>query len=437
VCPEVGCLTNLSLRRGTLAPVIASTVRSFAVIALLAVAATAGCRLSVDYSDTMFRCPDGRCPAGFTCVAEVCVKPDATPAPSCASLLAVGHEHVCAVIAATGETRCWGHGSSGELGGSVVGDTPVPQSAVGLPAPEAIAAGGRATYAIAGGRLWVWGANAQSQLGDRSTVEQHTPYQLPAPTTWTQIGAQSRGACGLSADGKVRCWGCAVYPPDPSAAPHCMTVQPDPTPVPLAQPVTQLAVGHQHACALLPDATIWCWGRNDHGQLGTGATGDSTTPVKATLEGASAIAAGRRHTCAIKDGTVYCWGDGSSGQLGDGTMADSLTPKQVPGLSKVTRVTGGGWYTCAIAGGAAYCWGDNARGQLGNGRSGANELSPTEVQGLHDPVEDIDAGTQITCARDAVGVECWGANTRGQLGQGDAADQAAHTVPVTVPLGCP
>jgi alpha-tubulin suppressor-like RCC1 family protein len=417
---------------------LATSARSFVAVAVAVLAAVpAGCQFSVDYSDTMYRCPAGRCPTGFTCVAGMCVKPDATPAPPCTSLLAVGHEHVCAVIAATGETKCWGHGTSGELGGGALDNTPVPQTAVGLPAPEAIAAGGRATYAIAGGRLWVWGANAQGQLGDGTTAERHTPYQLPALTMWRQIGAQSRGACGLLADGKVRCWGCAVYPADPSTAPHCTTVQPEPTLVPLAQPVTQLAVGHQHACALLPDATIWCWGRNDHGQLGNGATGDSRTPVKAALEGASAIAAGRRHTCAIKEGTLHCWGDGSTGQLGDDLRADSLIPKQVPGLSQVTHVTGGGWYTCAIAGGSAYCWGSNTRGQLGNGQSGTDVLSPTVVQGLRGEVVDIDAGTQITCARDALGVQCWGANTRGQLGQGDTTDQASHAVPVAVPLGCP
>jgi len=415
---------------------IATSARSFVAVAMLA-AAAAGCQLSVDYSGTMYRCPDGRCPSGFTCVDQRCVKPDAIPAPPCTSLLAVGHEHVCAVIAATGETRCWGHGSAGELGGSTVANTPVPQTPIGLPTPEAIAAGGRSTYAIAGGRLWVWGDNEQSQLGDGATTDRHTPYQLPAPTLWRQIGAQSRSACGLLADGTVRCWGCLVYPPDPGPAPHCATVEPDPTPVPLAQPVTQLVVGHQHACALLPDATIWCWGRNDHGQLGNGATGDSPTPVKAMLEGATAIAAGRRHTCAIKEGTLHCWGDGAEGQLGDGMMADSLMPKQVPGLSKVTHVTGGGRYTCAIADGSAYCWGDNMRGQLGNGQSGVSVPSPTPVQGLHGEILDIDAGSQITCARDALGVECWGANTRGQLGQGDTADQAAHPVPVAVPLGCP
>jgi serine/threonine-protein kinase len=313
----------------------------------------------------------------------------------------------------------------------------VPQTTIGLPTPEAIAAGGRSTYAIAGGQLWVWGANDHSQLGDGATADRHTPYQVPAPTTWRQIGAQARGACGLLADGKVRCWGCAEYPLASGADPRCTTVQSVPTPVALAQPATQLAVGHQHACVLLPDATIWCWGRNDRGQLGNGATGNSATPVKAALEGASAIAAGRRHTCAIKEGTLYCWGQGAEGQLGDGTMNDSLIPKQVPGLSQVTHVAGGGWYTCAIAGGGAYCWGDNTRGQVGNGQSGANVLSPAVVQGLHGDVLDLDVGTQVSCARDDVGVECWGANTRGQLGQGDVADMAAHTVPVTVPLGCP
>jgi alpha-tubulin suppressor-like RCC1 family protein len=79
---------------------------------------------------------------------------------------------------------------------------------------------------------------------------------------------------------------------------------------------------------------VRCWGSNDYGQLGNGST--STTPIgvaSATTpiaSGAVAIAAGERHTCAMKsDGTVWCWGYNGSGQLGDNTKVDKSTPVQV------------------------------------------------------------------------------------------------------------
>lgn len=92
-----------------------------------------------------------------------------------------------------------------------------------------------------------------------------------------------------------------------------------------------------HTCAVKSDATAWCWGRNDQGQLGDTTTTDSLFPVPVsgpggtgTLTDAAAGAAGDQHGGAIRPGgTVWCWGDNTEGKLGDGTTADSSSPRQV------------------------------------------------------------------------------------------------------------
>jgi len=152
----------------------------------------------------------------------------------------------------------------------------------------------------------------------------------------------------------------------------------------LMSPVA-LAAGGPHTCALRPPGYIWCWGRNDAGQLGNGTTNDSSAPVLVSgITTASSVDAGLWHTCAVlATGTVSCWGGNNSGQLGDGTKTSQLTPVDVSGLSaSVLAVALGGEHTCALlATGAVWCWGNNEMGQLGNGTS-TTRLVPVQVSGL-------------------------------------------------------
>src|SRR5205823_2394087 len=92
----------------------------------------------------------------------------------------------------------------------------------------------------------------------------------------------------------------------------------------------QVSVGGQHTCALLTDGSISCWGLGAYGQLGAGTTATSPTPVKVMMPPAAAveIAAGDYHTCArTAAGAVWCWGRNDRGQLGIGSKG---SPKSVP-----------------------------------------------------------------------------------------------------------
>lgn len=121
--------------------------------------------------------------------------------------------------------------------------------------------------------------------------------------------------------------------------------------------VVSLAVGDRHACALLADGMVRCWGDNGSGQLGDGTIAPRTIPVAVSgLVGVRQIAAAGGSTCALlADGTVSCWGDNGSGQLGDGTTSARATPAPVVGVSGATALLGLG---CASAtGGRVWCWG--------------------------------------------------------------------------------
>lgn len=115
-----------------------------------------------------------------------------------------------------------------------------------------------------------------------------------------------------------------------------------PSDEPMIDGATQVAVGVYHACALLNDRSVRCWGGNAFGQLGDGTTTDRDAPVRVEgLPPAAQIVAGARHTCARSvEGRVLCWGANGDGQLGDGTTDARSRPVAVtlpPSLERRSR----------------------------------------------------------------------------------------------------
>jgi alpha-tubulin suppressor-like RCC1 family protein len=92
-----------------------------------------------------------------------------------------------------------------------------------------------------------------------------------------------------------------------------------------------VSLGGQHSCGLTTDGAVYCWGNNERGQFGTGATGKASVPELIAAPGTYvAITAGGNHTCGrTAAGTAFCWGQGNYGQLGDGIFADRLRPVEV------------------------------------------------------------------------------------------------------------
>jgi alpha-tubulin suppressor-like RCC1 family protein len=247
-----------------------------------------------------------------------------------ASALSLGTSHTCAVDTTTSNVLCWGLNADGQLGlGMLTTPRNTPQPvAVERTTFDEVAAGGHHTCALTtGGTVLCWGKNDTGQVGDDSTV---TPRLLPSPVVGLpaqpavkQIWSRAGHTCARLADGSLRCWGANAE----GQIGNETTASAQPTAVPvtaLTGAVSQVAVGGAHTCALKTDGTVWCWGRNTHGQLGNGmikATPQLTAvPVSTLGSTVIEVTAGLNHTCARKsDNSMWCWGQNESGQIGDGS----------------------------------------------------------------------------------------------------------------------
>jgi len=301
-------------------------------------------------------------------------------------------------------------------------------TASGARAPTAaVSAGGQYTCVLLpDGTAQCVGRNQFGQLGNGTLNDSSVLVAVNGLTTATRVAAGDEFACALLGDGTVRCWGLGESGQRGDGT--FGTFAPSPVAVSGLTGAVAVASGYGHACALLGDGTMRCWGENVEGQLGNGTTANPSTgppgssvPVAVSgIAGAASITTGAYHTCVLLgDGTVRCWGRNGQGQLGDGTLTNSATPVPVAGITGVAAVSGGGSHTCALLrDGTVHCWGENADGQLGTGTAGAVSTTPVRVGGITGAIA-VTAGWQHTCALLGDGtVQCWGRNLEGQLGNG-------------------
>jgi alpha-tubulin suppressor-like RCC1 family protein len=193
----------------------------------------------------------------------------------------------------------------------------------------------------------------------------------------------------------------------------------------------QVAAGGNSTCAVLADSTVRCWGT----QLG--GSGFSPAPVAVSLTSVARIAVSSTHACAISGGQVSCWGSNDSGQLGPGaTGAASATPVVVSGVSNPIDVAVGLHHSCALTSApAVLCWGADDKGQLGDGKNGGITGAMVTVS-VAAPVTPLTAGDNHVCVgTSGGGVTCWGADDHGQVGNGAVNPNPVAPAAVTLKSG--
>ncbi len=254
--------------------------------------------------------------------------------------LAAGAAHTCAAVPGIA-MRCWGAASDGRLGNNStqdVGDNETPAMSIavaGTSGVQGIATGGAHTCVVDNsGQVRCFGLGSSGQLGYASAAS------LPAPGGMVLVGAAAQAmvagaahTCAIQVDDLVRCWGSGLDGRLGTGTTDDIGVTNTPAdkaPIDLDGLAMALAAGDRHTCALLDGGGVICWGANERGQLGYGnqnSVGWSGPPASAGLVPlpgpARAIAAGGDHTCAVlMGGEAVCWGANDRGQLGYGDRED-------------------------------------------------------------------------------------------------------------------
>ncbi len=302
---------------------------------------------------------------------------------SAVAKIALGGWHTCA-IKEDGSLWCWGDNSHGQLGVGMTCSAP-PNQLCGIASPVEVTALGHAVRDVAlgwdgptcavktDGSLWCWGDNSHGQLGDGTTESRSSPVKVAA----------------------------------------------------LGGSAVKVAIGSEHCCALRTDGSVWCWGRNDYGQLGDGTAGEKHSPAALTALGSDVVdlVGGGSDSCARKkDGSLWCWGNSVSAKLALGAACPGdacvKSPVEVTAFGKdLVELALGGTHGCARKkDGSLWCLGWNYWGQLGDGTV-VDESSPVAVSDLAGGIVRMALGPYNTCAGKADGtLLCWGSNESEQLG---------------------
>lgn len=381
-----------------------------------------GCETDVDL-DNCYEC-DTACSFACSAITKACSE---------ITEFALGGLFSCATME-DGRMACFGEGSSGQLGDGTSQDRTSPVLTQDLQGPLEIDAGESHVCAIgADSHIYCWGEGADGQLssfqgGDLAKPDPTFAIDLEELTgaPAASLGLGIAHSCAITTDHGLHCWGRGTagqlgdggfesHAP-PSFAYKLLTN--DYAPFDDAAEVT---AGVAHTCARTVGGLVYCAGDSSYGQLGVAEPTEQGLFEKvALLTQVTSISAGTNHTCAVQTGQVYCWGRNDNGQIGKPNVVNVLTPEPIAGISSALLVRSGSGFSCALLeDGTVSCWGSNADGQLGpSGPPQGTSPSPVTVDGLT-AVVSLETGGGHVCAIQANhDVSCWGRNSAGQLGRG-------------------
>jgi alpha-tubulin suppressor-like RCC1 family protein len=342
--------------------------------------------------------------------------------------LGAGYFHTCALATTTSKAYCWGGNDFGTLGDGTRTTRMKPTAVLTNLTFTALEVGaGHNCGLTSTGAVLCWGRNDEGQLGDGSKTDRLQPAAVIGGLTFTAISAGHAHSCGLRANGTAYCWGDDSRGQLGNGGPEGVLNSAQPVQVTFAQPFTRIHAGYYQSCGVAADG-IYCWGRNDDGQLGDGTKTDRHVPTKVVTDLVfTSIALGDRFVCGVSQGAVYCWGANRTGELGTAPATGSTAPVAIPNATAMlAAVTSSGAstigsaeaYGCGVrSNGVAECWGGAIR---------AFRMRSPTVTRLDASISfsAVAPGAEHVCGLNREGYAfCGGGNYAGQLGDGTRTDR--------------
>jgi alpha-tubulin suppressor-like RCC1 family protein/uncharacterized protein YjdB len=242
--------------------------------------------------------------------------------------VSLGHEIAACAITTGHSGMCWSQGGWGRLGNGTETDAPTPVPVSGGIKFATIATSFAGTCGVSdAGAASCWGNGNALGIGTGPFPDDcggvgcsKVPIPVSGGVTFKPIMArEGNNACAVATDGKTYCWG--------------IQYSRVPTELVGAPVFTQLATGEEDACGVALGGAVYCWGQNTRGRFGNPPDPNSRQAVPALVPGGhtfTQISMGPEHMCGVTtDGHAWCWGSNEHGQLGDGTTTPSSTPVRV------------------------------------------------------------------------------------------------------------
>ena len=303
--------------------------------------------------------------------------------------VASGGYHTAA-IKTDGTLWTWGRNTSGQLGdfSNTNRSTPVTTFAGGTNWKQ-VTCGGLHTAAIkTDGTLWTWGSGGYGRLGTNNTGNRSTPVTTFAGgNNWKQVSMSNRcrHSAAIKTDGTLWIWGNGnnlginLFGDANSRNTPVTTFAGGNT-------WKQVSVGYEFTAAVKTDGSLWTWGAGGQGRLGDNTIITRSTPVTTFAGGNNwkSVACGSNHIAAIKtDGSLWTWGYNNSGQLGTSDTTWRSTPVTTfAGGTNWKQVTCGNRHTGAIkTDGSLWTWGSDDFNALGRNGGGNQNVPVTTFAG--------------------------------------------------------
>lgn len=336
-----------------------------------------------------------------------------------------GENHVCGINNSL--LVCWGLDLYGQIGNGSASTSIVttPEVIGGLNSWTQISAAYDHTCGINNNELYCWGRDSDGQIGNGSLSSSNVeaPEKIGTFNSWSKISSGESFNCGLNAN-QLYCWGKDNFGQLGNGNHNYADIS-EPTQITEFSDWSDLDSGLAHTCAIR-NQNLYCWGYNNYSQLGNNIDSSPTihTPTKNNnYNNWSHITSGGFHTCALKNNELFCWGFNSDGQVGNNSSSfeDVLAPEKIGYSNSWQMIDAGAYHTCGINSGELFCWGYNSYGQIGNGNASINRINiPTKV-GTSNLWSDISLGENHTCGINNGELYCWGIDSDGQTGNGSGS----------------